>query len=104
VQPDSLPPAVELSAYRIVQEALTNCIKHAADAVVHVRLTSSATSLEVEVCDQGGRSKDSGGDGGHGLVGMKERVSLLGGQFAAYANELGGFTVRATFPTHGGTR
>lgn len=105
VVPDSIPPAVELSAYRIVQEALTNCIRHAAGAAVQVRLTSSPTSLDVEVCDMGGRrTATASSDSGHGLVGMQERVSLFGGQFAAAPNQQGGFTVRATFPIPGGSR
>jgi signal transduction histidine kinase len=94
-----LPMGIELSAYRIVQEALTNALKHAgdADATVHVRYCESA--LDLEISDDGGAGSASSLPGGHGLVGMRERVALCGGRFHASRNPAGGFTVQAQLPT-----
>jgi signal transduction histidine kinase len=94
-----LNPAVELTAYRIVQEALTNTIKHAAAARATVHLRFGADQLEVEVTDDGPEAPRPAGDGpGLGLVGMRERVDVLGGTLAAGPRDGGGFTVRALLP------
>ena len=92
-----VPPGVDLSAYRVVQEALTNALKHAggAPAVVTVRYGDDA--LEVEVTDAGSGPRQRR-DGGHGLVGMRERVGIFGGTFDAGPNDAGGFAVRALLP------
>ena len=98
-----LPPSIDLSAYRIVQEALTNTLKHAgrAEAVVTIRYTDS--TLELEIIDNGGelapdkKQKVSG----KGIIGMRERVSLLGGEFEAGKVSGIGFTVRAKLPLKG---
>ena len=91
-----LPAGVELSAYRIVQEALTNALKHAGDARASVRIGYRPDTVEIEVSDDGaGRASAAGG---HGLVGMRERVALYGGRFSAGRGEAGGFTVRVTLP------
>ncbi len=94
-----LPVGIDLSAYRIVQEALTNALKHAgdADATVHIRYRSD--SLELHISDDGGAGHTSSLPGGHGLVGMRERVALYGGRFHASPNVAGGFTVEAQLPT-----
>jgi signal transduction histidine kinase len=92
-----LPAAVELSAYRIVQEALTNVRKHALGARASVRLCYGPVALELEVTDDGaGGHKGPGG--GHGLIGMGERVQLFGGNLEAGPLPGGGFRVRAILP------
>jgi signal transduction histidine kinase len=96
-EPAALPPGVDLSAYRIVQEALTNALKHAGPATAQVVVRYGAEHLEVEVTDTGRRP--AGGDGaGHGLVGMRERVTLFGGDLEAGRRGEGGFAVRARLP------
>jgi signal transduction histidine kinase len=95
-----LPAGVELSAYRIVQEALTNVIKHSGSDRAWVELSYGTESLELEVVDDGGGvGANSGASGsGHGLVGMRERVALFGGDFEAGPADGGGYRVRATLP------
>ncbi|MGH7721799.1 MAG: sensor histidine kinase [Candidatus Dormibacteria bacterium] len=92
----ALPPGVELSAYRLVQESLTNVLKHAAAARAVVNVTYGPRELTVEVCDDG-RGGGRGGSGGNGVAGMRERVSLLGGDFLAGPLERG-FRVVARLP------
>jgi signal transduction histidine kinase len=96
-EPIALPPGIDLSAYRIVQEALTNALKHAggASAVVTVRYRDDG--VQIEVVDDGDGS-GAGGGTGHGLIGMRERVALWGGELEARRREEGGFVVRATLP------
>ena len=97
--PKSLAPALDLCAYRIVQEALTNSIKHAAPAHAQVRLSWKQDLLELEVSDNGrgaGAVRDA--PGGHGIVGMRERVTLHGGSLYTGAGPSGGFSVRALLP------
>jgi signal transduction histidine kinase len=115
--PRNLSATVELSAYRIVQEALTNARRHAPGAGVHVELTYLPDRLAVRVRDDGaaaptmvldpqgdpGRTRVEGpasGDagGGHGLVGMRERATMLGGRFSAGPVTEGGFMVEAELP------
>jgi len=96
-EPAVLPPGVAVSAYRIVQEALTNVLKHAGPARARVVVRYSGRELELEIADDGQGSAAVGG-AGHGLVGMRERVALYGGDFDAGASNGGGFVVRARLP------
>ncbi len=95
-------PGVELSAYRVVQEALTNVMKHAgATSAVNVVVRYEPNELAVEVNDDGrgvASSPGPGPGGGHGLMGMRERVAVWGGRLDAGPRTGGGFRVRATFP------
>lgn len=96
-EPEPLPPGIDLSAYRIVQEALTNALKYAGQAHVRVAVRYVPGALELEVSDDGpGRA--NGSDGGHGLVGMRERVALFGGELDAGPAPGGGYVVRARLP------
>jgi signal transduction histidine kinase len=80
----SLPPGVDLSAYRIVQEALTNIVRHAGRANARLWLRYEPNELEIEVIDDGANAPGNAAPGtGHGLIGMRERVALYGGHFAA---------------------
>lgn len=98
-----LPPGLELSVYRIVQEALTNARKHGGDARAQVRLRFRPEALEVEVVDDGAGSANGAG-GGHGLIGMRERVAVFGGTLEAGPRTGGGFAVHATLPLEPPTR
>jgi signal transduction histidine kinase len=118
-----LPPAVDSAAFRIVQESLTNVIRHAGPARATVAVRRGDGAVEIEVTDDGrgagdggghgrgdagasggeGADADGGGDaagggGGHGLAGMRERVALLGGELVAGTRRSGGYRVRARFP------
>ncbi|MFL5963224.1 MAG: sensor histidine kinase [Gaiellaceae bacterium] len=94
-----VPIGVDLSAYRVVQEALTNALKHAGAASAVVTLRYGEHDLTVEVADEGhGRGVKPGG---HGLIGMRERVGIFGGTFEAGPREGGGFAVRALLPFEG---
>jgi signal transduction histidine kinase len=96
-EPTELPPGVDLSAYRIVQEALTNALKHAGPATARVVVRYRENDLELEIADTGLGAGASDGDG-HGLAGMRERVSLYGGKIEAGPRDGGGFAVRARLP------
>jgi signal transduction histidine kinase len=96
-EPVTLPAGVDLSAYRIVQEGLTNALKHAGPAHAQVVLRYEDDGVEVEVADDG-RGGGTAGAAGHGLVGMRERVKLFGGDFEAGPRNGGGFAVRARLP------
>jgi signal transduction histidine kinase len=93
-----LPAGVELSAYRVVQEALTNTLRHAFARHVSVFVRRRESELEVEILDDGAGPPASSSDG-RGLVGMRERVALFGGDLEAGPRPDGGFRVRARFPT-----
>lgn len=95
--PRPLPLGADLSAYRIVQEALTNARKHAGDARATVTVRYGAEELELEIADDGAGARNGHG-GGHGLVGMRERVALFGGQLDAGPQAGGGFHVHARLP------
>jgi signal transduction histidine kinase len=109
--PRVLSATIELSAYRIVQEALTNARRHAPGSRVRVELTYLPDRLAVRVRDDGGPGGSGatrvfgpedvghGGHGGHGLLGMRERATMLGGHFAAGPATHGGFMVEAELPT-----
>ena len=97
-EPRSLPPGVDLSAYRIVQEALTNVVRHAGHASAAVTISYKPGGLELAVVDDG-RGPSTNGNGGHGLVGMRERVALFGGELVAGRGPDGrGYAVRALLP------
>ncbi|QBR92284.1 sensor histidine kinase [Nocardioides euryhalodurans] len=94
-----VPPGVDLSAYRIVQEALTNVLKHAEASPTRIRLEYAEDALTVLVVDEGSpRAMASGEPPGHGLIGIRERVAVVGGDVEAGPNGSGGFRVRARLP------
>jgi signal transduction histidine kinase len=98
-EPVALPAGVDLCAYRIVQEALTNALKHAGRARAEVRLRYAPRALDIEIRDDGRGSSHVNGDGaGHGLIGMRERVALYGGVLQTGPREGGGFEIRARLP------
>jgi signal transduction histidine kinase len=92
-----LPAAVDLAGYRIVQESLTNVVRHATADRAVVRVAYETDTVSVVVTDDGRGATTSGGAGG-GLAGMRERVAALGGTFTAGAGASGGFEVRAVLP------
>ncbi len=97
--PRELPPGLDLTAYRIIQEALTNTLKHAPGASAEVHVDFSNGELGVEVLDSGGRPAPSRTvSGGHGLTGMRERVALYRGNLEAGPRAEGGFMIRARLP------
>jgi signal transduction histidine kinase len=98
--PRTLPAGIDLSAYRIVQEALTNTLKHAEASHAHVRVRYDNASVAVEV-DDDGRGPNGSAPGGHGLIGMRERVALAGGELMTGVRPDGGFAVSARFPLDG---
>jgi signal transduction histidine kinase len=93
----SLPPEISLSAYRIIQEAVTNVVRHADTHACQVTFDCRADELSIEVVD-GGRGRGTATDPGYGLLGMRERVSLLHGEFSAAPRPDGGFRVAARLP------
>ena len=97
-EPIDLPPGVDLSAYRIVQEALTNALKHAGPAHAWVCVRYGADQVEVEVANDG---RANGSGDGYGLIGMRERVALCGGDLTAGPRPGGGFTISARLPVAG---
>lgn len=103
-QPRPLPPAVDLTAYRIVQESLTNVQRHAAAATAAVTVTFLPDAVEVEVRDdgRGPRPPTSGATSGFGVAGMRERATALGGRLEAGAAPDGGFRVHAWLPADRG--
>ena len=101
-EPRVLPPGVELTAYRIVQEALTNARRHAGPARAHVLLRYRIKALDLEVTDDGRQAPTTGDGAGHGLVGMRERVALYDGTFEAGPRPEGGYAVRARLPLETG--
>ncbi|HET9410244.1 MAG TPA: histidine kinase [Candidatus Dormibacteraeota bacterium] len=97
--PRSLPAALDLSAYRIVQEAITNVLKHAGASRLEVILEYQPDALVIAVSDNGGGAGSTDGtSAGHGLIGMRERVELFKGELTSGGSTLGGFTVRARLP------
>jgi len=97
-EPAQLPVGIELSAYRIIQEALTNALKHAGGAPARVSVRYGRDSLELEIADDGTDDAAHATAGGHGLVGMRERVALYGGRLDAGKRPSGGFVVRVLLP------
>ena len=99
-----LSPALELSLYRVVQEALTNVVKHAPGAAATVEVAISDRAVRVEVVDNGspgGQRADAPAPLGHGIVGMRERVAAFGGSLVAQPGPDGGFQVVAEVPIEG---
>jgi len=101
-EPVQLPAGIDLSAYRIVQEALTNTLKHAGHAEAEVIVRYQPSLLELEIVDNGVGPHTSVNGSGHGLVGMQERVTLYGGTLDAGARNGHGFAVRARLPLTAG--
>jgi signal transduction histidine kinase len=98
-KPEPLPPALDLSAYRILQEATTNVLKHARARRVDIRVRYSEAMLALDIRDDGaGNGGDPASSSGHGLIGMRERVALFGGQLHTGRNRAGGFSVHARLP------
>jgi signal transduction histidine kinase len=98
-----LPPAVDLSAYRIVQEGLTNVLKHAHASHADVLLRYDPGQLRIEVRNDG-TSRGAGDGLGHGLVGVRERVKIYGGEMTAGPAADGGFVLSASLPVEDGGR
>ncbi|MEU7983795.1 histidine kinase [Streptosporangium canum] len=96
-EPVRLAPGLDLSAYRIVQEALTNAVKHAGESEIRISISYRESRVELEIVDGGG-SASSGLSTGNGLVGMRERAALFGGAFEAGPRPEGGFRVHASLP------
>jgi signal transduction histidine kinase len=105
----SLSPSLELSIYRVVQEALTNVVKHAPGARATVDVAVSEREVTVEIADEGRPAGGSAGPEvspalsgpGHGIVGMRERVGAFGGQLVAEPRPVRGFRVLARIPLEG---
>lgn len=97
-----LPRTLDVSAYRVLQEALTNVLRHAGPVPTDVVVAHDGSAVTVSVDNGPGEAQPlDGGPGGHGLVGMRERVAVFGGTLAAGPRGDGGYAVRATFPTGG---
>ena len=96
-EPRDLPPGVDLSAFRIVQEALTNALKHAGPAHARVVLRYGARELELEISDDG-HGTDDDPSAGYGLVGMRERVLVYGGELQAGRRPGGGYALHVRLP------
>jgi signal transduction histidine kinase len=96
----TVPAGIDLAAFRVVQEALTNCLKHSGARQAFVTVTYGSTAVDIEVVDDGRHAPvpDPGLVGGHGLVGMRERVAIYDGELAVGRRPGGGFRVHATFP------
>jgi signal transduction histidine kinase len=102
-EPRMLPTGVDLAAYRIIQESLTNVIRHARAATARIAIVYEPTDVVIQVDDDGRGLETNGSqaDGGNGLVGMRERAAALGGELEAGPLALGGFRVRARLPLDG---
>jgi signal transduction histidine kinase len=98
-EPQELPAGVDLSAYRIVQEALTNTLKHARASNASVRVRYGAGEIEVEVVDDGRGPSTNGTERGQGIIGMRERAALFGGELRVGSPAGRGFSVNARIPT-----
>lgn len=99
--PRPLPVGIDLSAYRIVQEALTNTLKHAGQASARVLVRYGDEGIDLEIADDGAGRPARADGGGHGLIGMRERAQLFGGRLETGEREGGGFVVRAHLPVGG---
>jgi signal transduction histidine kinase len=95
---EGLPAGVDLAAYRVVQEALTNAVRHAAGSAVRVTVTGAADELRIDVADTGGTRSGDGTGSGRGLVGLRERLDLYGGTLTAGPRPTGGYRVVAVVP------
>jgi signal transduction histidine kinase len=102
-EPYPLPDALDVSAYRIVQEALTNALKHAQASEAEVVVGYGSDALQIDVRDNGHGALATNGDGqGHGLVGIRERVKIYGGEMTAGTASGGGFVLSTRLPLRGG--
>jgi signal transduction histidine kinase len=100
--PRSVPAGVDLSAYRVIQEALTNALRHAGGGSARVVVRYEPDAVELEVADDGpGPAGGWEANGGHGLIGMRQRVQVFGGRLDVGPGAAGGFLVRARLPTEG---
>jgi signal transduction histidine kinase len=98
-EPVQLPPGMDLAAYRVVQEALTNAMKHAQGAEVRITVEHAPQALTLEVADSGARPAPTAHPGaGRGLLGLRERLGVYGGTLEAAEAPGGGFRVRAVIP------
>ncbi|MDX6371480.1 MAG: hypothetical protein QOD98_468, partial [Nocardioidaceae bacterium] len=95
---DDADAATSLAAYRIVQESLTNVIKHSAAQTAQVTVAATPTAVDIDVTDPGPARMSSGSSSGHGLLGLDERVRLVGGVLESGADH-DGFRVHAVLPT-----
>jgi signal transduction histidine kinase len=102
-EPRPLPEGVALCAYRIVQEALTNTLKHAQASGARVNVRYAADALELRVVDDGRGNSQVNGEAGHGLIGMRERVALFGGELTTSGRAGRGYEVRARLPIEEGS-
>ncbi len=100
-QPVPLPPGLDLSAYRIVQEGLTNSLKHSTASQADVEVSFGPGELQLEVRDNGKGGASTNEGPGHGLVGVRERVKIYGGDMSAGVSRAGGFVLRARLPLDG---
>ena len=98
----SLSPGLDLSAYRILQEALTNALKHARAQQAEVEVRFGDADLQLEVRDDGQGGPSTNGGPGHGLVGIGERVKIYGGDMWTGTSDTGGFVLHARLPLQGG--
>jgi signal transduction histidine kinase len=96
-----LPASIDLAAYRLVQEGLTNTLKHAQATRAEVLVRYGADDVELVIADDGRGAGDGSDGGGHGLVGMRERISVFGGDLTAGPRSGGGYELRARLPTSG---
>ncbi|MDQ0682117.1 signal transduction histidine kinase [Streptomyces achromogenes] len=101
-QPPRLSPHTDLAAFRIVQEALTNVVRHSGSRHARVRLDASGTTLRLRIDDDGPATGADAGGGGNGLAGMRERAAALGGTIEAGPRPGGGFRVLAVLPATSG--
>jgi signal transduction histidine kinase len=101
-EPYPLPDALDVSAYRIVQEALTNALKHAQASEAEVVVGYGSDALQIDVRDNGHGELPTNGDGqGHGLVGIRERVKIYGGEMTIGPASAGGFVLSTRLPLQG---
>lgn len=96
--PGGLPPGLDLAAYRVVQEGLTNVLRHAGGAPTVVRISGRLEQLVVTVSDDGSDTSGGGAEPGRGLLGLRERIALYGGAVDAGPRPGGGWRLRATIP------
>ncbi|MCX5123738.1 sensor histidine kinase [Streptomyces sp. NBC_00193] len=104
VPDEGVSAGISLAVHRIVQESLTNTVKHAAPARCRVTVEADSREVRIDVTDDGVRGPDRAPPGGHGLVGMRERVMTYGGTFSAGPRTEGGFMVSASLPRDGARR
>jgi signal transduction histidine kinase len=96
-EPRDLPPGTDVSAYRIIQEALTNALRHSGTSKAQVVVTYAADRLELQVLDEGQGPQDTTG-AGHGLIGIRERVAIYGGELQTGTRPGGGYALKARLP------